>query len=330
MDEFPARDSDTLFRRVLDIPWENLIPEDGRFPVLAGTVKSVLRSEPNTQKTVKKAIALRLGEAYGKTSMPETGALFTVRVNILKDICTVTVDTTGESLHKRGYRARGVAAPVKETLAAALLELSFWKPGRPLVDPCAGSGTIMIEAAMIGRNMAPGLFRHFAAEEWRAIPAFVWKNERKAAYLAQDTAAELDIRGCDIDRSAVERALLNIEKAGVTDCISMEKRDIADFLDAESLPPGGVIVTNPPYGERVGTERSVLHVEKALADFFRKRPDWSLFVITSDKDFESKVMGRRADRRRKLYNGRIEVTYYQFHGIKPAKQNCRAQEASDL
>ncbi len=329
LDDFPCLDPDTLFRHASQIPWENLIPADGAFPVLAGTVKSALRSEPNTQKTVKKAAALRLGRAYGLTHLPETGGTYTIHVNLLRDRCTISVDTTGESLHKRGYRTHAVAAPLKETLAAALLELSFWRPGRSLLDPCAGSGTLLIEAALMGRRIAPGLSRHFACEDWALIPKSVWQRERKQAFQAIDQTAPLDIRGGDIDGRALDQARRNAEEAGVSEDIQLRRCDLTAILDPAALPPYGVIVTNPPYGERIGSDRSVRHVERALADFFKARPDWSLFVITSDKDFERKVMGRKADRRRKLYNGRMEVTYYQFHGERPPRKP-REEEDSRL
>ena len=228
---------------------------------------------------------------------------------------TVTLDTTGPSLHKRGYRQSAVAAPIKETLAAAMIQLSFWKPDRILVDPCCGSGTIPIEAAMIGRNIAPGLSRHFAAEEWEAIPADLWREERQQAYEAVDWDKPLEIYGYDIDSDAVRAAEENAAEAGVADDIVFERHDGA-AIDSGGQE-GGIIITNPPYGERIGDRRSIEKLYAGWAGLLAENPTWSCFVITPDKTIENKVFGRPANRRRKLFNGRLEVCYYQYHGEKP-------------
>ena len=253
---------------------------------------------------------------------------------------TVTLDTTGPGLHKRGYRQASVEAPIKETLAAAMLQLSFWKKDRILIDPCCGSGTIPIEAAMIGRNIAPGISRGFASEEWEAIPAALWKEERKAAFAAIDQECELQIYASDLDPKAVKAARENAEEAGVDDCIVFRNADIATALGVTEEAPraaartqnaacgpfealraeSGVIVTNPPYGERIGDRTSIDRIYEVYRQFFTDHPSWSLFAITADKTIESKAFGRPADRRRKLYNGRLEVCYYQFHGQKPQKR----------
>lgn len=314
--EFPAETSEDLFQMVKGLPWENLIPPDGRFPVTVRTVKSLLRSEPNNQKTVKKAIVERLQETYPVERFAETGALYAVRLSLHKNTALLTVDTTGESLHKRGYRTSRVAAPMKETLAAALVQLSFWKPGRMLLDPCVGSGTIPIEAALIGRNIAPGLSRHFSAEEWDLIPEEVWKEERQRAYQAINMDAPLLIRASDIDRRAVSAARANAEEAGVGEDILISRCDLSQALDPASLPDNGILLLNPPYGERIGSDRQISHIYKEIRQFLDARPDWSLFLVTSDRNFERDGMGRSADRRRKLYNGRIQVTYYQYHGVR--------------
>lgn len=352
MAEFQASESEELFQQVKGIAWEDLIPPDGKFTVNCSTVRSKLRSEPNNQKTVKKAIVDRLASEYGIEHFPETGAEYTVKVTLLKDRATITVDTTGEGLHKRGYRVSPIAAPLKETLAAALIELSFWHADRVLIDPCCGSGTIPIEAALIGRNIAPGIDRHFASERWDLIPDSIWQEEREKARDEMKPDLMMDITACDIDQKAVDAARKNAEAAGVADTIRFRRADISDTLsvkeskpkrvmpmhiigadgkdrgavmtpdeaadgaDSGRLPDHGIIITNPVYGERIGDQKQADHVFAAIHDFMAARPDWSVFLITPDKKTEEKTAGRRADRRRKLYNGNIEVCYYQFHGTK--------------
>ena len=316
MAEFDAKESEDLFQQVKGIAWEELIPPDGKFTVNCSTVKSKLRSEPNNQKTVKKAIVDRLAAEYGMERFPETRAEYTVKVTLLKDRATITVDTSGEGLHKRGYRVAPVAAPLKETLAAAMVELSFWNSGRVLLDPCCGSGTIPIEAALIGRNIAPGLERTFACEKWDLIPEDIWEDERRKAREAADDRI-MAITASDIDPAAIKAARKNAETAGVADTIKFETSDIRYALgDPVKMPDHGIIISNPVYGERIGDQEQKDEVFAAIARFMKRRPDWSVFLITPDKKTEEKTAGRRADRRRKLYNGNIEVCYYQFHGEK--------------
>ena len=313
MAEFKAYEFEELFQQTKGIAWEELIPIDGEFTVTGTSVKSKLHSVPACQSIVKKAIVERLKDFYGVEHFEETGAAYTVKVTILKDNVTLTVDTSGTGLHKRGYRVQDVAAPIKETLAAAMVQLSFWRAGRILIDPCCGSGTVPIEAAMIGRNIAPGLNRTFACQEWELIDQKIWKEEKKAAFESIDYDAELDISGFDINKKAVEAARQNAEEAGVDDCVRFAR------ADARKLRPNGengIIITNPPYGERIGEEKEIQEIYEGFRRFFGENPDWSLFMITTDKDAEDKVMGRPADRRRKLYNGRLETCYYQFHGEK--------------
>ena len=313
MAEFKAYEFEELFQQTKGIAWEELIPIDGEFTVTGTSVKSKLHSVPACQSIVKKAIVERLKDFYGVEHFEETGAEYTVKVTILKDNVTLTVDTSGTGLHKRGYRVQDVAAPIKETLAAAMVQLSFWRAGRILIDPCCGSGTVPIEAAMIGRNIAPGLNRTFACQEWELIDQKIWKEEKKAAFESIDYDAELDISGFDINKKAVEAARQNAEEAGVDDCVRFAR------ADARKLRPNGengIIITNPPYGERIGEEKEIQEIYEGFRRFFGENPDWSLFMITTDKDAEDKVMGRPADRRRKLYNGRLETCYYQFHGEK--------------
>ena len=311
MAEFEAREFEELFQRTKALDWEQLVPLDGKFTVTGTSVKSRLHSVPACQKIVKKAIVEKLKEFYDVETFPETGAQYTVKVTILKDRVTLTIDTSGAGLHKRGYRQADVAAPIKETLAAALVQLSFWKAGRILVDPCCGSGTIPIEAAMIGRNIAPGLNRSFACEEWELIEKDIWREEKKAAFQAIDYNAELEIYGYDINGRAVRAAMENAQEAGVDDCVAFRRQDVAKL---EPTGENGIIIVNPPYGERIGEEAQIKEIYKALGGFLKDYPDWSLFMITTDKEAEERVAGRKADRRRKLYNGRLEACYYQFHG----------------
>ncbi len=311
MAEFTALEFEELFQQTKALAWEELIPVDGKFTVTGTSVKSKLHSVPACQKIVKKAIVERLKEFYGLEVFEETGAEYTVKATLLKDRVTLTVDTSGVGLHKRGYRVCDVAAPIKETLAAAMIQLSFWKKDRILLDPCTGSGTIPIEAAMIARNIAPGLNRSFACQEWELIEEKIWKEEKKAAFEAIDYDTELKIYGFDINRKAVEAAKENAEEAGVDDCIVFKK---ADASKLRPIGENGIIVTNPPYGERIGEEEEIKQIYEGFNRFFKENPDWSLFMITTDKEAEEKVMGREANRRRKLYNGRLETCYYQFHG----------------
>ena len=317
MGEFKALEFEDLFQQTKAIAWEDIIPADGKFTVTGTSVKSKLHSVPACQSIVEKAIVERLGSFYCIDRFEETGAEYTVKVTILKDRVTLTIDTSGTGLHKRGYRVCDVAAPIKETLAAAMVQLSFWKAGRLLVDPCCGSGTIPIEAAMIGRNIAPGLNRKFASQEWDIIPPEIWKEERKAAFEAIDYDADIRIEASDISGRAVEAAIENAAEAGVDDCVEFKKMDMARLTAEEE---GGIIITNPPYGERIGEKKQIEAIYSAYNEFYRKNPTWSLFMVTTDKEVENKIFGRPADRRRKLYNGRLEVCYYQFHGQKPGRK----------
>ncbi len=317
MGEFEALEFEDLFQQTKALPWEEWIPPDGKFTVTGTSVKSKLHSVPACQSIVKKAVVEKLGECYGISHFEETGAEYTIKATLLKNRVTLTIDTSGAGLHKRGYRVCDVAAPIKETLAAAMVSLSFWNKDRILIDPCCGSGTIPIEAAMQAKNIAPGLGRRFASEGWDAVPEKLWKEERKAAFDAIDNDLALDITGYDIDKRAVEAARENAIEAGVDDCIEFHIMDMTK-LSAEGRE-GGIIITNPPYGERIGEAKEIEKIYRKYGEFFKENPTWSLFMITTDKEAEKKTLGRPADRRRKLYNGRLEVCYYQFHGQKPVK-----------
>lgn len=312
MGEFKATTFEELYQQVKGIPFEEWIPPDGKFTVSGTSVKSALHHVPSCQSITKKAIVDRLSSVYGIKEFAETGDEHGVKVTILKDRVTLTMDTSGKGLHKRGYRVKEVEAPIKETLAASLVQLSFWNKDRILLDPFTGSGTIPIEAAMIGINMAPGLLRDFVSEGWNTIDKNLWEEERKKAR-EEILNIKLKIGGSDLDEEAVKKAVENAGKAGVDHLIEFSMKDIKGLRTTEK---NGVIVTNPPYGERIGDKKEIEYIYKALSEFMKENPSWSLFIISSDKELESKVMGRPADRRRKLYNGRIETTFYQFHGIR--------------
>ncbi len=328
MGGFKAMDFEELFQQTMALEWESIIPLEGAFPVVGGSVKSVLHSVPACQKIIKKAVSMRLSEFYCRETMPETGAEYRIRFIAHKDEFLLLLDTSGAGLHKRGYRVRDVAAPMKETLAAALVQLSFYKKDRVLVDPCCGSGTIPIEAAMIARNIAPGLGRSFASEGWDITGAGIWKEEKKLAYEAADFDSELSITAMDIDRRAVNAAKENAEEAGVIDDIDFICMDMTQWMPGAGIPKGvqaaehGVVISNLPYGVRIGDEKAIKQIYSHFADIMTECPAWSFFLITSDKEIEKDIMkrtGRSADRRRKLYNGTIETQFYQYHGERPPK-----------
>ena len=310
--EFKAETFPELIKNAESIPWEKYLEADGKFIVTGTSVKSTLHSVPACQSTFKKAIINRLSKAFKTDSFKENGISYGIRFMIHKDQCLVMLDSSGEGLHKRGYRVGNVSAPIKETLAAAMVSLSFYKAGRLLVDPMCGSGTIPIEAAMMARNIAPGLSRKFDAEKWSFIPKELWQEERKAAYGAIDYNADVRIFASDIDSRAVEAAKQNAEQAGVDDCIQFSVKPAARLTADEEK---GIVICNPPYGQRIGDQKAMDGIYKDLARFFKANPSWSLFLITADKTFEQKF-GKDAARRRKLYNGGIEACYYQYHGTK--------------
>ena len=311
--EFNALSFEELFEKTKALPWDEWITEDGKFTVTGKSVKSKLYSVPDCQSIVKKAIVEKLKEKYQKEWFEETGAEFTVQVSLLKDMAALTIDTSGVGLHKRGYRKSAVEAPLKETLAAALVQLSFWNKERLLLDPLCGSGTIPIEAALIGRNIAPGLNRSFASETWPRIGKELWKQARLEAFKAIDQESEIEIIAADIDSKAVELAEDNAVEAGVDDCIKFSCSDLADLRLNRDY---GVLICNPPYGERIGQDEELRSIYAALKKGFGKNKTWSIYVITSDDRFEN-IYGSIADKKRKLYNGRIKVNYYQFFGARP-------------
>lgn len=315
MGEFEALSFEELFEKTKALPWHEWIPEDGEFPVEGKSVKSKLFSISDCQAIVKKAVVEKLKEKYKREWFEETGAKYTIEVSILKDIATLTIDTSGAGLHKRGYRLHGVEAPLKETLAAALVQLSYWNEDRLLLDPFCGSGTIPIEAAMIGKNIAPGLNRNFASEDWPRIKKVYWQDARREAWDLMKRDLKLDIIGLDIDKKAIEVAR---ENAAYID-LDQEIQFIAtDFRDFKFDNDYGVIICNPPYGERIGEKEEVKSLYKDMGRIFNRLDTYSIYVLTSNEDFE-RLYGKEADKKRKLYNGRIRVDYYQYYGPRPPK-----------
>lgn len=319
MGEFKALSFEDLFQGVRAIPWEDLIPADGAFIVNARSVKSKLYSLRDIQSISKKAIVERLKEAYGTDTLPESGARHMIEVGILEDLVTVSADTSGHGLNRRGYRQEVGKAPIKETLAAGLIMVSRWRPDRPFMDPFCGSGTFGIEAAMIGMNMAPGLHADFDGENWKIFPGEAWDEERKAAIRAMNRDARLRIYCSDIDYFQVKLAEKHAENAGVSGHIHFQK---LDFGETGSRFDYGCIITNPPYGERLSDRKAAEDIYRRMGRHFRSFDTWSVYVITSCEDFE-KLYGRPADRKRKIYNGGLKCNYYQYFGPKPpAPQNA--------
>jgi len=326
MGSFEATDFGELFDRTFDLPWERWIAPDAAFPVTGRSVKSQLSSVPACQKICKKAVVERLRKAHGRETLPETGPPCVIEVALLGDLATLTLDTTGPGLNKRGYRAKVGKAPLKETLAAGMVQLSFWNPDRPLLDPFCGGGTICIEAAMIGRNIAPGMRRGFAAGDWPTVdPSLAAKAVEEARDLAQPGRA-LQILGTDIDPDQVALARLHAEQAGLGDAMSFKTRPFAQLAGELEY---GCLFCNPPYAERTGPKAEVEAIYRSMPDVLRRLKTWSHYILTSFGGFES-IVGQKADSRRKLYNGRIECTYYQFHGPRPPRSADGAVGAPDV
>lgn len=307
MAEFEARTFEELFQGTKNVKWHELIPKDGVMHVVGKSVKSTLHSVPDCQSIVKKAIVKSMSEHYGIETFSESGATYKIEVAILKDKVTLTIDTTGPGLHKRGYRELAGIAPLKETLAASMLLLSRWDDKFELVDPFCGSGTILIEAAMIALNMAPGGNRRFVAEEWsediRNTFAMVKEGARKAI-----KDKEIDLIGYDIDYRVLKVAMENAEKAGVNKYIKFQKRD---FMSFSSSKRNGFIISNPPYGERIGERESLKPLYNYMGQMKRKLSDWDFNILTSIEGFE-KMVGVKSTKNRKLYNGTIKCYYYQY------------------
>lgn len=304
---------DELYEMTKALPWEQFIPEDGSFPVIGKSHQSKLFSVSDCQSIVKKAIVDRLKWKHGVANkMPETGALYRVEVAILKDVATLTIDTSGNGLHKRGYRTGQGDAPIKETLAAALVLLTNWRSTDTFIDPFCGSGTIPIEAAMIGQNIAPGFNRDFASMEWDFISQKIWDDVLEEADSLAKYDEPISIQGSDIDHKMIELSKANALEAGFANVIDFKQMQVADL---SIKGKNGYIVGNPPYGERLKDADYVAFLYKTLGDIMNNHPSWSVYILTAFKEFE-KAYGKKATKRRKLFNGFIETQYYQYFGKK--------------
>ena len=315
---FKAETFEELFDKTRALPWERYIPKNGKFWVTkAASVKSKLFSPSDIQSIMKKAMVERLKEYYGLEWFPEDGASYPIRVFLMKDVVTIGIDTSGVSLHKRGYRQMKVKAPITETLAAALIMLTPWKKERILVDPFCGSGTFPIEAAMMAANMAPGMNRSFLAEEWdNLIPKKAWYDALDEANDLVDVNVSVDIQGYDIDAEAVKAARQNAKDAGVDHLIHFQERAVKDLRHPKKY---GFIITNPPYGERLEEKKNLPELYREFGESFRLLDSWSAYMITSYEDAE-RYFGRKADKNRKIYNGMLKTYFYQFMGPKPPKR----------
>ena len=307
---FPAGDFEALFQGTRALPWERFIPKGGQFPVKGHCLNSALHSVPSCQAIVKKAVAARLGAKYGLNTLPETGALYQIQCAIMKDTATLMLDTSGSGLYKRGYRAHGVDAPLRETLAAAMVILSRYRGRDPLCDPFCGSGTIPIEAALIAKNRAPGLNRTFSAQKWACVDKKLWLEAADEA-MDKEFYGDYEIWGGDLDPQAVELARHNAQLAEVDDLVRFEQ------ADARTFHWGGLygrVVTNPPYGERIMERREAEDLYRAFGKAWAKFPDrWQLFLLSSHTEFE-RTFGRPADKKRKLYNGMLKCDLFMYLG----------------
>lgn len=317
---FPATDFGALFDGTEALAWEEWLPADAAFPVDGRSHGSQLSSVPACQRIVKRAIAKRLQQAHGVGQLPETGSRFQVAVSLRDDLATLTLDTTGVGLHKRGYRRLVAEAQLRETLAAAMVQLSYWRPGRVLVDPFCGTGTIPIEAALIGRNMAPGLKRTFVAETWPTLDARQWQAAREEVRDLAQPNLPMRLLGYDVDEEALGLARYHAEQAGVAEDIHWQRRP---FAELRAKAEYGCIITNPPYGERMGEDREIEQLYRSFPTVLRRLPTWSHYILSARPDLEE-LVGQPADRRRKLYNGPLECTYYQFHGPRPPRHRAEA------
>jgi putative N6-adenine-specific DNA methylase len=321
MGEFQARTFEELFQQTRALPWADWLPENATFPVEGKSIKSQLHSVPDCQAIVKKAIVEKMKERYRREWFPENGPRYTIEVALLKDRVTLTIDTSGAGLHKRGYRTLSSQAPLKETLAAAMISLSYWEPGRTLIDPFCGSGTIPIEAALMGLNIAPGLARTFDAEKWPNIPASLWSRAREEARDLAVLDRPLHVLGSDIDGKVLGIARYHARQAGLEGKVFFQKLPAAELRSSKLY---GCVICNPPYGERMGERGETEAIYRELGNSFKRMDTWSFYILTAHPGFET-LFGKKADKKRKLYNGRIECHYYQYYGPRPPRPKNTAE-----
>lgn len=314
--EFEARDFDELFDQTKSLPWPEILPAKARFPVRGRSARSQLHHVPTCQAMVKKAIAESLKSQQGGNWIEETGPEYAIEFSIVNARVILAIDTTGPGLHKRGYRIVGGLSPLKETLAAGLIQLSFWNRERPLIDPFCGAGTIAIEAALLGRNLAPGLNRSFVSETWTQLPDVFWDEARQEARDLATGEMDFPIIATDQDSAVLRHARQHARTAGVEDNIHFQQQDVLELTSSKQY---GCVICNPPYGERSGHQAEVETLYREMGRVFGPLETWSFYVLTSHPDFE-KLFGRRADKRRKLYNGRIACTYFQYFGPRPPRK----------
>ena len=316
---FKATTFEELFQGIKALPWEEYIPQDGKFWVKkASSIKSKLFSPSDIQSIAKKAMVERLKGVYKTNWFNEDGAAYPIRIFLLKDEVMVALDTSGDSLHKRGYRLQTSKAPITETLAASLIMLTPWRKDRILVDPFCGSGTFPIEAAMIAANIAPGMNREFTAEAWtNIIPKQLWYDAVEEAQDMVDKDIQVDIQGYDLDGEVVKAARENAKRAGVEHLIHFQQRDVAKMSHPKKY---GFIITNPPYGERLEDKEDLPELYTTIGEVYKSLDAWSMYMITSYADAE-RYVGRKADKNRKIYNGMIKTYFYQFMGPKPPKKD---------
>ncbi len=319
--EFRAADFGQLFDQTLELPWSDLLPVDAKFPVAGRSIQSKLHAVPSVQGCVKKAIVENLKRKHNRFRFDESGAEYAIEVSLLRDLATLTIDTSGDGLHKRGYREYVGLAPVRETMAAGLIQLSYWNRDRPFIDPFCGSGTLPIEAALIGRNIAPGSSRSFIAEDWVWMDRQMWKDVRTEARDLRQPRLSEPIFGFDHDPAAMRLCEKGAAEAGVAGDIRFRIQEISELRTSREY---GILLCNPPYGERMGEPAEVEAVYRELGRVCESLPTWGVFVITSNTWFE-KHFGRRAPRRRKLFNGNLECQFYQYLGPPPPRDAVPAE-----
>ncbi len=314
--EFKAVTFDQLFENTKALPWPDILPRNAAFPVDGKSVQSTLFSISDCQAIVKKAVVESMKKRYRTEWFEENGPLYRIEVSMLKDLATLTIDTSGPGLHKRGYRIAGNEAPLRETLASALVLIARWKPEISLIDPFCGSGTILIEAALIGQNIAPGMERSYASEAWPYIPRELWHEARRETHELADYSQELDLTGTDSNDKAINIARKNAARAGVDQLIHFQTRPLSELSSKKKY---GKIICNPPYGERLSELKDVEKLYKEMGKLFKTLDTWSFYILTAHEQFES-LFNKKASKRRKLYHGNIKVHYYQYYGPRPPRR----------